>query len=278
LCLTLNELEEKDEALLRKATKCRQDKTAIMHQIKECQDQLGEKKSEIEQWQNEEASLQAEFTELVGENSPFLGTLLKIYKKKVKRSKRKKGMGDEEELDDEEEEDESDEDLESDEDEDEMEDDIAPPQGCDMQIYESVIDLREKRLDMEDALQEIQKAVDELKRTHTKLLADERRIDKEQKQTDAEIQQFQTDKQRKLNQVEIVFALRLSQVQCLDGGTQGVGDPEAVAAAKGEEQRQFQPGSASAACPSGTAESQHPSASAPCQCVSRPQEASCESF
>uniref|UniRef100_A0A7S2FZG2 Uncharacterized protein n=1 Tax=Alexandrium andersonii TaxID=327968 RepID=A0A7S2FZG2_9DINO len=55
-----------------------------------------------------------------------------------------------------------------------------------------------------------------MKRTHKKLLDDERRIDKEQKQTDAEIQHFQTDKQRKLNQVEIVFALRLSQVQCLD--------------------------------------------------------------
>merc|ERR1719453_2885466 len=76
---------------------------------------------------------------------------------------------------------------------------------------------------MEDALQEIQRAVDELKKTHTKLLGDERRIDKEQKHTDQLIQEFQTDKQRKLNQVEIVFALRLSQVQCLDGGTQGIG-------------------------------------------------------
>merc|ERR1719162_1674005 len=103
--LTLNELEEKDEELLRKATKCRQDKTSIMHQIKDCQDQLGEKKAEIEQWQNEEQSLQAEFTELVGENSPFLGALLKIYKKKVKRSKRKK-MGEDDEMDDEEDEDE----------------------------------------------------------------------------------------------------------------------------------------------------------------------------
>merc|ERR1712060_166676 len=93
--LTLNELEEKDEELLRKATKCRQDKTSIMHQIKECQDQLGEKKTEIEQWHNAEQSLQAEFTELVGENSPFLGALLKIYKRKVKRSKRKKGDNEE---------------------------------------------------------------------------------------------------------------------------------------------------------------------------------------
>merc|ERR1711966_217895 len=104
--LTLNELEEKDEELLRKATKCRQDKTSIMHQIKDCQDQLNEKKAEIGQWQTEETTLQAEFTELVGESSPFLGALLKIYKKKVKRSKRKKGGGDEDEFDDDEEEDE----------------------------------------------------------------------------------------------------------------------------------------------------------------------------
>ncbi|CAJ1397957.1 unnamed protein product [Effrenium voratum] len=212
--LTLNELEEKDEALLKKATKCRQDKTSIMHQIKECQDQLSDKKAEIEEWHTQEQNLQAEFTDLVGENSPFLSALLKVYKKKVKRSKRKKG---EEEEFDEDEEDEDDEgsDIESDEDEDMEDDDVGPPQGCDHQIYESVIDLRDKRLEMEDALQEIQKAVEGLKQTHKKLLDDERRIDKEQKMTDAEIQQFQTDKQRKLNQVPIVFALRLSQVQCL---------------------------------------------------------------
>mmetsp|Transcript_19157 Transcript_19157/g.44611 ORF Transcript_19157/g.44611 Transcript_19157/m.44611 type:complete len:1781 (+) Transcript_19157:58-5400(+) len=215
--LTLNELEEKDETLLKKATKCRQDKTNIMHQIKECQDLLTEKKAEIEQWQTEEANLQAEFTELVGENSPFLSALLKIYKKKVKRSKRKKGqLGDDEDFDEEDEDEEDESDLESDEEDDDMDEDTGPPPGCDVQIYESVIDLREKRLDMEDALQEIQKAVDDLKKTHQRLLADEKKVDKEQKQTDAEIQQFQTDKQRKLNQVKIVFALRLSQVQCLE--------------------------------------------------------------
>merc|ERR1711959_558266 len=193
--LTLNELEEKDEELLRKATKCRQDKTSIMHQIKDCQDQLGEKKAEIEQWQNEETSLQAEFTELVGESSPFLGALLKIYKKKVKRSKRKKGGGDEDEFDDEEEEDDDESEIDSDEDVDDEDEDVGPPQGCDVQIYENVLDLREKRLDMEDALQEIQRAVDELKKTHTRLLGDEKSIDKEQKHTDALIQEFQTDKQ-----------------------------------------------------------------------------------
>ncbi|CAE7195360.1 CFAP44 [Symbiodinium natans] len=218
--LTLNDLEEKDEALLKKATKCRQDKTSIMHQIKECQDQLSEKKAEIEEWHTQEQNLQAEFTDLVGENSPFLSALLKVYKKKVKRSKRKKG-GEEEEMDeDEEDEDDEGSDIESDEDEDMDDDDVGPPQGCDHQIYESVIDLRDKRLEMEDALQEIQKAVEGLKNTHKRLGEDEQRIDKEQRRTDAEIQQFQTDKQRKLNQVPIVFSLRLSQVQCLSSADQ----------------------------------------------------------
>merc|ERR1719453_1971665 len=127
--LMLNDLEEKDEALLKKSNKCRSDKANIMHQIKECQDQLSEKKSEIEQWQTEESSLQAEFTELVGENSPFLGVLLKIYKKKVKRSRRKKALGDDEDMDDEDEESDEDSDMDSDEEEDEMEEDICP-QGC----------------------------------------------------------------------------------------------------------------------------------------------------
>merc|ERR1719247_2344773 len=182
--LMLNELEEKDEQLLTKSNKCRLEKTSIMHQIKECQEQLSEKKVDIEQWQAEEASLQAEFTDLVGENSPYLGALLRIYKKKVKRSKRKRGMGEEEEDFDEEESDEDEEDMDSDDD-DEMEEDACPG-GCDMSIYESVLELREKRLEMEDALQEIQKAVDELKKTHTRLLQQEKSIDKEQKSTEAE--------------------------------------------------------------------------------------------
>lgn len=178
---------------------------------------MSDKKAEIERWYTEEQNLQMEFTELVGENSPFMGQLLKIYKKKVKRSKRKKAMADDDEEMEEEEDEEEDDEDETDEDEDE-EDDTACPHGCDMQIFESVLDLRLRRADFEDALADIKVAVQDLSKDHKNLLNEERNIDKKQKQTDAEIQQFQTDKQRKLNQVPIVFALRLSQVQCLDSG------------------------------------------------------------
>merc|ERR1719421_1702944 len=120
--LMLNELEEKDEQLLTKSNKCRLEKTSIMHQIKECQEQLSEKKVDIEQWQTEEANLQAEFTDLVGENSPYLGALLRIYKKKVKRSKCQEQLSEKKvDIEQEEEEEEDDEDVDSDEDDDEME-------------------------------------------------------------------------------------------------------------------------------------------------------------
>jgi hypothetical protein len=237
--LMLNELEEKDEALLSKSNKCRLDKTQIMHQIKECQEQLSEKKVDIENWQAEESTLQADFTELVGENSPYLGALLRIYKKKVKRKNRKRAGGEEED-DFNEEEEESDEDDagDSEDDDDEMEEDVCPG-GCDMSIYESVVELRDKRLDMEDALQEIQKDVDDLKKTHTRLLAQEKSIDKEQKQTEAEIQSFQTEKQRKLNQVDIAFTLRISQVQALtlEGGDEAEDAPRELVLREGQELR-----------------------------------------
>jgi len=213
--LLLNELEEKDCTLLKKANKCRQDKMGIIHQIKECQDSLNNKKLEIEEWQKEENLLQQEFTEMVGENSPFLIILLKIYRKKVKRSKRKKNINEDEDFDEDEDDEDEESDLDSDEDEDDMEEDICP-QGCDMSIYESIIELRDKRLDMEDALIEIQKAVEELKKNHQRLLMEERRIDKDEKITEKDIQKFQTEKQHKLNQIGIVFELRLHQFQCLD--------------------------------------------------------------
>ncbi|CAD7971385.1 unnamed protein product [Amoebophrya sp. A120] len=210
---TLNDLEAEDAKLMQKSSKCKQDRLTIMAQIKECQDKLQEKRDEIENWRNEEQNLQAEFTDTVGETSPFLPVLLKLYKKKVKR-KKKKAKDSDESGDSDEDSDDDDDDDDDDSDEEEQEEDVCP-QGCDMSVYESVLELRDKRLDMEDALLEIQKAVEELRRSHQKLLSDEKKIDKEQEQADKEIQGFQSEKQKMLNKIVLALTLRLSQVQCL---------------------------------------------------------------
>mmetsp|Transcript_22443 Transcript_22443/g.56709 ORF Transcript_22443/g.56709 Transcript_22443/m.56709 type:complete len:1880 (+) Transcript_22443:135-5774(+) len=211
---TLNELEAEDAKLMQKSSKCKADRLGIMAQIKECQDKLQEKREEIESWRIEEQNLQSEFSELVGDNSPFLPVLLRLYKKKVKRKKKKAKDSDADDDSDEDSDEEDSEDDDDDSDEEEQEEDVCP-QGCDMAVYESVLELRDKRLDMEDALLEIQKAVEELRRTHQKLLSDEKKIDKEQEQADKEIQGFQSEKQKMLNKIIIALTLRLSQVQCL---------------------------------------------------------------
>lgn len=132
----------------------------------------------------------------------------------MKRRKRRGGDDDDSDEDDDDEESE-DEDDGSDSDEEEEEEDACPP-GCDNGVYESVLELREKRLDMEEALAEIQKTVEELKRAHTKYISDEKKVEKEQGAADLEITAFQFEKQQRLNEVLMPLTLRLSQVQCLE--------------------------------------------------------------
>jgi len=79
-----------------------------------------------------------------------------------------------------------------------------------IQIYHSdmfggaqVCELREKRLDQEETLAEFQKAADTLKKDQEALMKKEKIIDQALKQTDDEIQQFQTFKQQKLNEIQV---------------------------------------------------------------------------
>ena len=64
-------------------------------------------------------------------------------------------------------------------------------------------ELREKRLDQEETLAEFQKAADTLKKDQEALMKKEKIIDQALKQTDDEIQQFQTFKQQKLNEIQV---------------------------------------------------------------------------
>jgi len=66
-----------------------------------------------------------------------------------------------------------------------------------------VCELREKRLDQEETLAEFQKAADTLKKDQEALMKKEKIIDQALKQTDDEIQQFQTFKQQKLNEIQV---------------------------------------------------------------------------
>ena len=90
------------------------------------------KKEEIEKYQEQEKSLYATFSSMIGENNKFDGFLTKVFRKKIKRAKKKEEAkeGSEEESG----EDDSDEELssseESNSDEETLDDSVCPP-GCD---------------------------------------------------------------------------------------------------------------------------------------------------
>ena len=74
--------------------------------------------------------------------------LAKIFRRKIKRSKKRDGDADDDDDDEDEDEEEDFDEDEGDEDEEEV-DDSCPP-GCDTTLYEQVLEMREKRLDQEE--------------------------------------------------------------------------------------------------------------------------------
>lgn len=196
--------EERDSALQQKSSRCRKEKNEIQTTTSDILAKLEVKQEEMTMWTSKQSNLTVEFRALVPESHAYADTLSKIYRKKIKRSK---GMedGDGDDFDEEEEEDE-DEDFD-----DEEVEDICPP-GCDVALYDQVLELREKRLDVEEVIAEIQKAVDDLKKSKDRLKQREKQIDKDAKQTESEIQQFQLQKQASLNQIDVYVPLAISQI------------------------------------------------------------------
>ena len=214
----LKEFEKRDNALVAKLDGKREEKADVVARIAECQEKLAGRKAEIDKLNPRQVL--AEFQQLVPESNKFSEQLLKIFKKKIKRQRKKAVKEDEDEDEDEEEgsedEDEDLSDLDEEEEEDE-EEEFCPP-GCDPALFEQVCELREKRLDQEEMLAEFQKAVDALKKEHEALQKKEKIVDAALKQTDGEIQTFQTFKQQKLNELDVVITLKMHQIKCLENG------------------------------------------------------------
>jgi hypothetical protein len=158
--LLLKEFEQTDNKLAEKVNAKKAEKNEIEAKIDEYKEKLNSKKIEIEQVIQREKEIHEEYRKAVGENSKIEEYLSKVFKRKIKRSKKKV----KEENDDEE--DEEDEDSESDlssynsDDDQNQEFEEAMPSECDPNVWNKVLELREKRLDQEEILVEVQKAVE----------------------------------------------------------------------------------------------------------------------
>ncbi|KAI8915149.1 hypothetical protein DFJ77DRAFT_430281 [Powellomyces hirtus] len=225
----LKEFEKHDNFLADKLVQKRSEKNDIDNKIKECQEKLNGKKSDIEVVIKKEKEVQEEFRQIVGENNKHDEFLTKIFKKKIKRSKKKPktdsqnaDQDGEGEVEEEEDNDDNDDMDDLDEEESVSEENDADdageecPSDYDPASFARILALREDRLDQEDILVEIQKTVDVLKKENDALIKKEKISDQALRTTENEIQEFQTQKQQKLNELDVVVPLRLHQLQYLE--------------------------------------------------------------
>uniref|UniRef100_K3X7R6 EML-like first beta-propeller domain-containing protein n=1 Tax=Globisporangium ultimum (strain ATCC 200006 / CBS 805.95 / DAOM BR144) TaxID=431595 RepID=K3X7R6_GLOUD len=151
----LEQFENKENLLSSKLDKSKGEKAQIVAEINEIQENLSNKKKEHEEWSKQEKAIQSEFLTTVNGNNgstqhPNFAALQKIFKKKIKRPKKKPG------------------------------------------------------------------AMEELKKSNERQVAKQRQIDKELQATEHDIQQFQSEKQTRFNQLDVVVALSKHQIRCLE--------------------------------------------------------------
>ncbi|TYZ67625.1 hypothetical protein PybrP1_000869, partial [[Pythium] brassicae (nom. inval.)] len=251
----LEQFESKENLLSAKLEKSRGEKAQVVAEMSEIQEILGAKRRELEEWGRQEKAVQSEFLATVNGGSgaphPSFAALHKLFKKKIKRPKKKSAAaagaakdskdggdssgdpsraadnegGNDEDDDEVDDEDDDEYDENDDDDDDDDEDDICPA-GCDLQLYEKVLAVREKRADVDDAMAELAKAMEELRKSNDRQAAKQRQVDKELQATEQDIQQFQSEKQTRFNQLDVVVALSKHQVRCLESGAARWAVPE----------------------------------------------------
>ncbi|XP_018428354.1 PREDICTED: cilia- and flagella-associated protein 44 [Nanorana parkeri] len=220
--MLLKEFEKREDNLQEKVS----DRVSELEEMKgkseDYLQQLETKKKDIVRLQEKEKALDAAFHSSLGENNKFATFLTKVFKKKIKRSKKKEVTGDEEEDEDSDEESDEESAYESDEDvsdsEDGVFDDSVCPDNCDPKLFDNTLHLREKHLDIEEVLTEEKKLVDNLKKEYDGMAKKVKVVNVNLKSAEEELEAFQREKQQKLNELHVVVPLKLHQVDYMING------------------------------------------------------------
>uniref|UniRef100_A0A4W3IB69 Cilia- and flagella-associated protein 44 n=1 Tax=Callorhinchus milii TaxID=7868 RepID=A0A4W3IB69_CALMI len=221
--LLLKEFEKRENVLQERVNQRINDRleTQVKRKI-ECLLQLEAKKRDITKLHEKEKALYMTFQLSLGENNKHIEFLTKVFKKKIKRAKKKEAQLDE---DDEEESDEESEEqfgMSSDEDESDSEmsglDDTVCPENCDPSLFDNTIQLREVRLDIEELLAEEKKVTDQMKKEYDSIAKKIKVIEGTLQAAEADLELLQREKQQKLNELHVVVPLKLHQMEYIVNG------------------------------------------------------------
>ncbi|KAM4720112.1 cilia- and flagella-associated protein 44 isoform 2-T2 [Anableps anableps] len=218
--LHLKQFEKREGALQEKLNTCIQEQKNITSKLEEYSELLGLKRSSIAKLQEREKTLAATFKASLGENNTFQEFLTKVFRKKIKRPKKKETAENEEEEKDSDED--SDEDTDSDDDYDDNAeedgagfDDSVCPKGCDPELFNNTLQLREHRLDVEELLAEEKRTIEALKKENELIVKKEKVIKSSRQAVEDDLELINKEKQMKLSKLDVVVPLRLHQIAFL---------------------------------------------------------------
>ncbi|XP_053530993.1 cilia- and flagella-associated protein 44 isoform X1 [Ictalurus punctatus] len=221
--LMLKEFEKREITLQERLNACVQEERELRLKLEECKYQLEVKKRDIAKLHEREKVLASTFQASLGDNNKFADFLTRVFKKKIKRVKKKEKPGTDEEEEESEEDSDEESDWDSDEDDESLDgaggfDDSVCPQNCDPELFESTLSLREHRLDLEELLHEEKMIADSLRKECDSLTKKEKIVQSNLKAAEGDLELLNREKQQKVNELDVVVPLRLHQIEYMNNG------------------------------------------------------------
>ncbi|RQX71906.1 hypothetical protein TGCAST_245746, partial [Toxoplasma gondii CAST] len=209
----LDLMEEEDNRLQEKLRDENRDLETVRRRLAWIDEEVLEKQGALAECSATDEVIKQQLADLLGPKNSFTPQLLQLFNRKVKKARRPVAASVEE--DEEEDEDFRQlDDEDEDDDDDDLEEDAAPP-GCDMQLYENVLELRDIKLETEMKATALKKEFEELKKEQVKQTGLEKVHAERVQQTQKDIQKYQREKQQRANQIRQIVPVTASQIQCL---------------------------------------------------------------
>ncbi|XP_037341186.2 cilia- and flagella-associated protein 44 [Pungitius pungitius] len=222
--LILKDFERREDPLQGILNERIMEEGKITSDLEGLHEQLQQKQKDIAKLQEREKGLITVLLAMLGKDNPFEEFLTKVFKKKIKRVKKKEQTGSEEEVE-ESDEDDWDDDDGYDHDNSDSDvggsalDDSVCPQGCELELFENTLQLRERRLDLEELLAKEKKSAEALKKECDTLFKKEKSIKTSRMAAEDNLELINREKQQKMNELEVVVPLRLHQITFVLNGS-----------------------------------------------------------
>lgn len=209
----LQEFKKKDLDLEKKLDDRKKEQRDIAEKSRACVEKVNARNQQSESLRKRMIEVAQNAEHFIAEKFPADAQtyITKVYRRKIKR--RRANENDEDDDDDLTSEDDEDEQQEDDGD-DGVEEEVCPA-NCDVNAWNEMLQLRERRLDCDDESGDILKVIYQLKKESDDLKRREDQVRNALASCEKEITAFQAEKQNQLNLLETIVVLKLSQIQCL---------------------------------------------------------------